>query len=400
MALALTQVGVPVRVFEAGGGLKQEGAAIGLWGNAWRALDALGVGEDLRQGHLQLGRVELCSSRGELLRAFSFSECDVGTQSSAGGRRMSTEFRGVRRATLLQALYDKLPDAERLVQFGTGVDAVLSAGDGPDGRVAVRLSDGSTVYGSALVGADGVGSVVARHLGLAKPNYAGYVALRGVAEFPAQGSGTGPGGLPLDTIRQIWGEGVRAGLYPVTPSSCYWFVCYNASEQEALRPTPSPSERRRLAMAAVRGWGWDVEGAVAATPPEDISWSRVSDRWTAGSCGSGRVTLAGDAAHPMTPNLGQGGCVALEDAVELGRAVRQGSHGGGGGGALAAALRSYEAGRSRRCLPLTVRSHLMGAALQIPLQPVCAVRNAFVRTAFQPSHFLDHTAYDCGTLEG
>ncbi len=50
------QVGVPVRVFEAGGGLKQEGAAIGLWGNAWRALDTLGAGEDLRQGHLQLGR--------------------------------------------------------------------------------------------------------------------------------------------------------------------------------------------------------------------------------------------------------------------------------------------------------------------------------------------------------
>ncbi len=55
------------------------------------------------------------------------------------------------------------------MRFGTGVDAILSAGDGPDGRVAVRLSDGSTVYGSALVGADGVGSVVARHLGLAKP---------------------------------------------------------------------------------------------------------------------------------------------------------------------------------------------------------------------------------------
>lgn len=65
---------------------------------------------------------------------------------------------------------------------------------------------------------------------------------------------------------------------------------------------------------------------------------------------------------------------------------------------IEACLRSFEAERSRRCLPLTVRSYAFGAALQIPLEPVCALRDLFVEKAFQPSHFLDHTAFDCGTL--
>jgi 2-polyprenyl-6-methoxyphenol hydroxylase-like FAD-dependent oxidoreductase len=112
----------------------------------------------------------------------------------------------------------------------------------------------------------------------------------------------------------------------------------------------------------------------------------------------------------MTPNLGQGGCTALEDAVVLARqlapvllaqkAQQWGSQATSGPpeGAIAAALRAYEAERSRRCLPLTVRSYAMGAALQIPLTPVVEVRDAFIQHAFRPGHFLDHTGFDAGRL--
>lgn len=67
-------------------------------------------------------------------------------------------------------------------------------------------------------------------------------------------------------------------------------------------------------------------------------------------------------------------------------------------GCLQAALRAYEEERSRRCLPLTIRSWVFGTVLQIPFPPVTAARDAFISTAFSPSHFLDHTNYDCGTL--
>lgn len=119
--------------------------------------------------------------------------------------------------------------------------------------------------------------------------------------------------------------------------------------------------------------------------------------------GRGLVTLAGDAAHPMTPNLGQGGCAALEDAVVLAREIKGALGGGSPGagsaaGALAAALRRYESERVRRCLPLTLRSWAFGFALQLPYPPVTAARDLFVERAFSPAHFLDHAAYDCGVI--
>ena len=131
--------------------------------------------------------------------------------------------------------------------------------------------------------------------------------------------------------------------------------------------------------------------------------------------GQGCVTLVGDALHPMTPNLGQGGCTAIEDAVVLARQLApllkkgssnsSGSSGNGSGSSgnveqkeVEACLRAFEAERARRCLPLTIRSYAFGAALQIPFGPVCAVRDVFVENAFQPAHFLDHTAFDCGSL--
>lgn len=133
------------------------------------------------------------------------------------------------------------------------------------------------------------------------------------------------------------------------------------------------------------------------------------------------MTLVGDAAHPMTPNLGQGGCAALEDSVVLARELRAalddisgGSTDVTGGSAssngvsvaasaegsarIEAALRRYEAERRARCLPLTLKSWAFGAALQLPYPPVLAARDAFMAKAFSPKHFLSHTAYDVGVL--
>ena len=126
--------------------------------------------------------------------------------------------------------------------------------------------------------------------------------------------------------------------------------------------------------------------------------------------GRGTVTVIGDGLHPMTPNLGQGGCTALEDGVVLAQAVAGAlrSSGSSSSGqidwstqqmtAVAAALRDFEQQRGKRCLPLVVRSWAFGFALQNPLPPVCAARDWFIGNAFSPAHFLDHTAFDCGKL--
>ena len=118
----------------------------------------------------------------------------------------------------------------------------------------------------------------------------------------------------------------------------------------------------------------------------------ISDRWVAPwklKSREGAITLAGDGLHPMTPNIGQGGCCALEDAVVLSQMVEDHP------GDLALAFRKYEEKRALRCFPLTIRAHVMGFLLQIDNPIVCAVRNAVVERIFSPKSLLDHTLYDC-----
>eukprot|EP00983_Pelagomonas_calceolata_P012797 409683-Pelagomonas_calceolata.AAC.1 len=93
----------------------------------------------------------------------------------------------------------------------------------------------------------------------------------------------------------------------------------------------------------------------------------------------------------------------VRDGVILGRTLSAASQSMSSSGtdaasSLEAALRQYEQARSKRCFPLTARSNVMGALLQLPFEPVSMVRDAFVSTAFSPTHFLDHTSFDCGPL--
>lgn len=395
-ALALHKAGLPVVVLEREAQLSAAGTALGLWTNAWRALDALGVGDALRQQHPEVQDIELVRHNGRRLRRFGLRECDGGPH----------EVRGVRRSNLLAALASQLPSGS--LAFG----APVSAAEATSAGAAVTLASGQRLECLAVVGADGARSAMAAAAGRPLPNYCGQSAVRGVARF---GGGLPPE-LRADCIRQVWGPAARAGMYPISDSELYWFVCLNAPADATAPATPEAWQQE--ALAAVAGWSWALPQAVAATPLEDFSRSRLVDRWDLppASSGSSSITLAGDALHPMTPNLGQGGCTALEDALVLARCLQQqgvpalaaglaaGSGGGGGQRAAADAVRAavgrYERERATRCLPLTVRSYAMGAVLQAPLPPVALARDLFVQHVFSPAHFLDHAAYDCGRLEG
>eukprot|EP00798_Chlamydomonas_sp_ICE-L_P020504 gene20504-27295_t len=372
-AVALRKVGVPVQVLESAPNLRAEGSATGLWDNAWKALDVLGVADKLREEFIPLNRVELCRGEsGKVLRAFDFEECAAGA---------GQEFRGVLRKSLLEALASELPS--EIITYNAN-------------QLTLQLEGGgaSPITASMLIGTDGVRSVCAKYLGLSATNYAGYVAYRGVAKISTKDIG-----LPDNTIRQIWGSGVRAGLYPLDENTLYWFVCHNEAEDAPIPQTPELVAAE--ALSYVKGWPtWKMDKIIENS--STIARGRMTDRWTPpGSFGKGLVTLAGDAAHPMTPNLGQGACTALEDAVVLAAEVaevlkeRQSASGGSVSplsASLEKALRQYEAAQSKRTLYLTVRAHLMGAALQIDNPVVCTVRDTFISNFFDPSHFLDHTS--------
>ncbi|BDA50264.1 Monooxygenase 2 [Coccomyxa sp. Obi] len=388
-AASLHKVGILVVVLEREGGPRQEGSAITFWPNAFRVLDALGVAAPVRETHALVQRVEIVNWDGQLLRSFGLDEC----------KGAPHDARIVRRNSLLNALRTAVPD--HLVHYGVSVASVQPTDNGAE----VELSSGERLRCKAVIGCDGVKSRIAAFLGLKPASYAGEVYYRGVAVFP-EGVPEAPG-----MLRMIWSErGVRVGISTISRTECFWFTTLTCPE-EARQETPE--KRKADALASVSGFCSHIEAAIKRTPAAAVSRSRIVDRWLRADrpVGRGCITVAGDALHPMTPSLGQGGCIALEasrpsceghklsDGVMLAKALVA----AGGASALAAAvadaLRGYEAERVARAMPVTIKSHLMGAMLQIRFPGFPMVRNWFVRNFYPVHSFLTPAAFDCGTLE-
>ena len=143
--------------------------------------------------------------------------------------------------------------------------------------------------------------------------------------------------MPADLIRVYWGPSCRFGFVPISTTEMYWY-CTQVESEHAIPPDDV------LASLLARHQGWDVPvtDLIAATPPAAVFRTAIADRPALPNWGVGRITLLGDAAHPMTPNLGQGACQALEDAVALAACLS--AHGAD----PVAALRAYEQQRMPR----------------------------------------------------
>lgn len=395
-ALALQKTGWErVRVLERQEAGLGGGTALGLWTNAWRALDALGVGDDVRSNVPRVGKVQVCREDSDrVLTSFDLSQCDGGPH----------EFRGVLRDHLVSQLQSHLIDDT--IQYDT---RVTSCDVTPGGStVVVTTDDASTLTADLVIGADGVKSAVATSYGNmtgrdVSINYVGQTAIRGVATYDTK--------LPCDCIRQVLGSGVRAGVYPVSDTELYWYVCFvdTDARSSSLQGEDILQEARRVLQTSSQTWMSSVVwNALSHTPTDRVSRSRLGDRWDIADVFLSNavrvpIALAGDAFHPMTPNLGQGGCTSLEDAVILASCLYASGANSTPSGQersrrICESISEYTRQRARRVAPLVIRSNLMGRALQTGFAPIVFARDTFISNAFNPSHFLDHATFDCGEL--
>jgi 2-polyprenyl-6-methoxyphenol hydroxylase-like FAD-dependent oxidoreductase len=317
-ALALRRAGVAATVYEAAPGPRTEGAALSLWPNAIRALDRLGVGAAVRAlGVPDPYGGRIATPRGRTLAAAS-------AESIAA--RFGAPVLVVGRAELGAALAAALPAGA--IRYGLPLDAYSWHGAGP---VIARFVGGERVRADLLVGADGLGSTVRRLLHpQVAPRYAGYTAWRAV--------------VPFDHARvplwgEVWGRGARFGLAPVGRDRVYYFATRDAPPGTDRASTPAGRHTELLRHFGT--WVAPIPALLAATDPAAILQDDIMDLPSLPRWGAGPVTLLGDAAHAMTPNLGQGGCQAIEDAVQLGVCLREAS-------GVSAALRAYEAARRPR----------------------------------------------------
>lgn len=388
LAADLERRGIDYLLIEKASSPREGGTAIGFWTNAWRCLDSLGVADGLRKSYLQGERLRIGTAKeGKSLASFGLAECDGGPH----------EFRYVLRSDLLRQLLQIVP--KQRVVYNKALQGFRE--DKEEGEVVAELSGGQTIRCKALVGADGVGSTVHKLLfpGQKPANYAGYQAIRGVAKIP-KGSSTPPFfTFEKGVVNQVWGAGVRLGTFRMSETSLYWFVTYNGPQNEAGRDDDGVALLQK-ARSVLAGWDarWGIDAILNATPAQDVLRTSIGDRWPKplGNWGQGRVTLLGDAAHPMTPNLGQGGAAGMEDALVLGDrlAAALGKGEVVGGAAVPQALRAYEKERGRRVTYLTLKSFVFGFLLQLPFAPVTFVRdNLALPLVFKPRSFLSHTKF-------
>jgi 2-polyprenyl-6-methoxyphenol hydroxylase-like FAD-dependent oxidoreductase len=346
-AVALRRAGVEVTVFERAPELREIGAGIMLWANATRPLKRLGVYDEVwAAGAADIGG-ELRSWRGELILEIP---TDV-LRDRFGEANLA-----VHRTDLQGALFSSLPPG--MVRLGAELTGFEQDGEG----VLARFTDGREEKGDLLVGADGIhSSVRAQLFGRDEPRYAGYTAWRGIAEV---GGGCLPEGVGLN----LWGRGSEFGLVSIGRGRFYWFVTKNAPEGEA----ESADGRKREVLELLSGWHEPARAAVEATAELEILRNDIYDREPLRNWGVGRVTLLGDAAHPMTPNLGQGACQAIEDAVVLARCL-------GGGREVSSSLRLYEERRVRRTSTVVRRSRLVGRITQLENPLLRSLRDALAK---------------------
>jgi 2-polyprenyl-6-methoxyphenol hydroxylase-like FAD-dependent oxidoreductase len=257
---------------------------ISLWPNAMAALARLGLEAEVRRTAREITGATIRDPTGRVLHGVA----DSRTRAALGGLPLVAS-----RQSLVDVLVAKVPAGS--VRTGIAVVGFDHTATG----VRVKLADGTAFEASALIGADGYRSRVAEALHSAplRERYAGYPAWRGVAPI---------GGLePME----IWGRGQIFGVAPLDEESTFWFA--------ARREAPGGTAGLNHLCRVFHGWTEPIATLLAATPPEAVSRVDVCDRAQPRHWCQGRVLVVGDAAHPMRPHLGQGGCQALLDAATL-----------------------------------------------------------------------------------
>jgi len=356
-ALALGRVGIECDVFEQAEMLREVGAGIGLSANAMRVLGNLGLMQHVVDCGTAIKSVVSYTSSGSLLSTMPANLTDVPTVC-------------LHRAELQQTLLAALPSpcvhlGQQFVRFEMTSDGVIA-----------HFASGRTASGDVLIGADGLRSRVRVHLiGDGEPVYRGYQCWRGVCDRPAS-----------EMLTETFGLGHRLGVVPIGRRGTAWWCTAN----EAELASDGPDGAKAKLLYSLGNWHQPIPEVIRATDPTTVIKTGIYDRRPVKNWSKGRCTLLGDAAHPTTPNMGQGGCMAIEDAAVLARCLTNHSD-------FAMALRVYERLRFARTAQVTRVSRYYGVLGQWKSPGAIWLRNIILRAgsgSAATKSYLHFVSYD------
>lgn len=326
-AIALKRIGYDVHVYEQVVEIRPVGAAISVWSNGVKCLNYLGLEKQVAAlGGAMDGMAYVDGLSGEAMTQFSLRPLVEQV-----GQRPYPVSRAELQAMLLREF-----GAER-VHLGMKLVDVQD-----DGRqVTATFADGTAASGDVLIGADGTHSTVRGYVLGSQPQrrYAGYVNWNGLV-------GIDESIAPATQWTTFVGEGKRVSVMPIAGDRFYFFF-------DVPLPLGLPNERgqyQALLGEYFKGWARPVQDLIARIDPATTNRVEIHDidpfmTWT-----RGRVALLGDSAHGTTPDIGQGGCSAMEDAVVLAIALQTNTLG------VEDALVRYQDRRAGRAADLVLRA--------------------------------------------
>lgn len=321
-AIALRKSNHEVQIFERARELKEVGAGLTLWANGTVALERLGV-------------LYECVENGKTLETLNVQRKDARLLMTIPLQSFATPALGVHRADLHTAL--RAP-VNTMIQLGFNCEEMWE-----DSTGAYIKSNTETAGPFDLVlGADGLRSQVReRILGPAQPHYHGYRIWRGIAH---DSEALSPNGEFFET----WGRGMRFGHFPIGGGKICWYATANGPEDKSRTP---PRDSKTFLSEAFEGWCRPLAQFIQNT--SEILCTNAYDRAPQRGWSRGRFLLIGDAAHPTVPNLGLGACMALEDAVVLGKIFNATS-------SIENGLAAFEKERFKRTASIMRRSQRIG----------------------------------------
>jgi 2-polyprenyl-6-methoxyphenol hydroxylase-like FAD-dependent oxidoreductase len=346
-AIALQRRGIAAHVFEAAAELRAVGAGIQMPSNAMQVLSRLGVAEAVQQAGAALEHGQICDYESGVLQSVDLRVVE---------QRYGFATIAIHRARLQAILVAAL--AEGTLHLGKACREVEQDEHG----VHVRFADGSDTTGRALVAADGVRSVVRRQL---FPDvdlrYSGQSSYRAVARYA----------LPPELERagqEIWGQGCRFGFCSVGGGEVYWYATFDTPAGVQDAPGQAMSRLKQL----FAGFPTPVPALIEATESAQLTRTDMYDFRPISAWHQGRVALLGDAAHATTPNLGQGGAQAIEDAYVLAESLARHAE-------PQAAFAAYERVRRAKAAMVVNRSWQLGKLAHLRHPLLRGVRNLLLR---------------------
>jgi 2-polyprenyl-6-methoxyphenol hydroxylase-like FAD-dependent oxidoreductase len=266
----------------------------------------------------------------------------------------------------------------------------------------VHLSDGTILKAKVLVGCDGVNSVVGKWLGFKNPATTARLAIRGLTHFPA-GHGFG------QKFFQFYGNGVRSGFIPCDHNTVYWFLTHSSPE---IDEETNPEDLKEFVLSKLKDLPENIKSVVETTDLDSMVMSRLKYRppwellWA--NITKDNVCVAGDALHPMTPDIGQGGCSAMEDGVILarclGEAIKANKNLQGetedeneSYKRIEQGLKKYAGERKWRSIDLITTAYTVGFIQQSTGKWMNLFRDRFL-SSFLSRLLLKKSHFDCGSL--